>query len=348
MVFFKTASVAGILAIFDAASVAAQNMSYGANNFYRSDNVTLWPITFPTLYQTTIAANLFTPDALDYNASHPAIIVGHPMGAVKEQAANLYATKLAEQGFVTVSLDLPFWGLSEGSPDNSASPEMYAEAFSAAVDFLGMQDYIDRSAIGGVGICGSGSFMISAAKLDPRISAVATSTMYDMGQLARTGLNHTQTITQRQQIIAEAARRRWAVLEGAETAYTDGTPVHLTANSSAVDREFYDFYRTSRGEYTPPGRFPNTTTMRTVVSHTKFDNFYPFHDLDTISPRPLLFVHGDRAHSREFSQDAYARAAEPKELLWIPNASHTDLYDRVELIPFARLTQFFRTHLGGK
>ncbi|KAI7282274.1 alpha/beta-hydrolase [Hortaea werneckii] len=347
MVLPQSISTASILAILNAAFASAQNLSYGANNFYRSDNVTLWPITFPTLYQTTVAANLFTLDALNYNASHPAIIVGHPMGAVKEQAANLYATKMAEQGFVTVSLDLPFWGISEGSPDNSVAPEMYAEAFSAAVDFLGMQDYINRSAIGGIGICGSGGFIISAAKLDPRISAVATSSMYDMGELARTGLNHSQSITQRQQNIADAAHRRWTEREGAETAYTGGAPVALTANSSAVEREYYDFYRTSRGEYTAPGRLPNTTTMPTAVSNTKFDNFYPFNDIDIISPRPILFVHGDRAFSRGFTQHAYERAAEPKELLWIPNAGHTDLYDRVELIPFARLTRFFRTHLGG-
>ncbi|KAI7091642.1 alpha/beta-hydrolase [Hortaea werneckii] len=347
MLLLQSISTAIILAILNAALVSAQNLSYGADNFYRSDNVTLWPITFSTLYQSDVAANLFAPNALDYNASHPAIVVGHPMGAVKEQAANLYAAKMAEQGFVTVSLDLPFWGMSEGSPDNSVLPDMYAEAFSAAVDFLGMQAYINRSAIGGIGICGSGGFLISAAKLDPRISAVATSSMYDMGELTRTGLNHSQSFTQRQQNIAEAARRRWTELEGAPTAYTGGAPLALTANSNAVEREFYDFYRTSRGKYTAPGRLPNTTTMPTAVSNTKFNNFYPFNDIDTISPRPILFVHGDRAFSRGFTQDAYERAAEPKELLWISNAGHTDLYDRVELIPFARLTQFFRTHLGG-
>lgn len=114
----------------------AQNLSYGADNFYRSDNVTLWPITFPTIYHTSVAGNLFLPDFLDHSANNSAIVVSHPMGAVKEQSANLYATKMAEQGFVTVSIDIPFYGGSEGQPINSVLPDLYSEAVSAAVDYL--------------------------------------------------------------------------------------------------------------------------------------------------------------------------------------------------------------------
>jgi hypothetical protein len=189
-------------------SAAAQNMSYGANNFYRSDNVTIWPISFPTIYYTTIAANLFLPDTLDRSTNHSAIIVSHPMGAVKEQSANLYATKMAEQGFVAVSIDLPSHRGSQGLPLNNVNPDMYAEAISAAVDYLGLQSYVDRRRIGAIGICGSGSFVISAAKIDTRIPAVATLSMYDMGAVNRDGLEHSQNLQQRKQLIARAAEQR--------------------------------------------------------------------------------------------------------------------------------------------
>ncbi|KAF3018815.1 hypothetical protein E8E14_004228 [Neopestalotiopsis sp. 37M] len=320
-------------------------MSHGANNFYRSENVTIQPITFASQYHTTVAGNLFTLRDLDYDSSSPAIVVGHPMGAVKEQSANLYATKLAEQGFVTVSLDLPFWGASEGEPRNAVSPDLYAEAFSAAVDYLSTQDFIDPQRVGAVGICGSGGFVISASKIDSRIKAIATSSMYDMGTLAREGLQSSQSVQQRQQVVAEAAQQRLREAQGGATTYTSGTLNVLTANATAVEREFFDYYRTVRGEVTPPGSLSNLTTHPTLSSNVKFMNFYPFNDIETISPRPMLFISGDQAHSRQFSEDAYTRAAEPKELVWVPGAGHVDLYDRVDLIPFARLIRFFQENI---
>lgn len=343
----RLAAVNSIL--LNATLAAAQNMSFGADNFYHSDNVTLWPITFKTLYQTEVAGNLFIPDSIDRNANstHSALVIGHPMGAIKEQSANLYATKMAEQGFITVSLDLPFWGGSEGKPRNGVSPDLYAEAYSGAVDFLGTLEFINRSRIGAISICGSGGFVISAAKLDPRISAIATASMYDMGTVNRQGLRNAQSVDARKEIIATAAYQRWAELEGAPTEWAIGTPLQITNSSSAVDREFFDFYRTSRGLFTPAGAMPNTTTHRTLTSNTKFMNFYPFNDIETISPRPMLFITGDQAHSREFSENAYRLAAEPKELFWIPGAGHVDLYDRIDLIPFSKLVHFFRTNLVG-
>ena len=329
-------------------STTAQNLSFGADNFYRSNTVTLQPITFPNQYHMTVAGNLFIPKNLTSTPA-PAIVVGHPMGAVKEQSANLYATKLAEQGFITVSLDLTFWGGSSGSPRNTVSPDLYAEAFSAAVDYLGTHPLVNRTRIGAIGICGSGGFVISAAKIDPRIKAIATASMYDMGAVNRNGLNHSQTLPERQAIIADAAHHRWIELHNTTTLteYTSGTPNQLTSNTSAVGREFYDFYRTSRGEFTPAGSTPELTTHPTLTSNVKFMNFYPFNDIESIAPRPVLFISGDQAHSREFSEDAYNRAGEPKELLWVPGAGHVDLYDRVELIPFERLTGFFGRNLGG-
>ncbi|KAJ5608628.1 hypothetical protein N7537_005247 [Penicillium hordei] len=336
----------GMMTIADTMTAMAQNMSFGADNFYRSDNVTVQAITFQDQYRTTIAGNLFIRSNFNRSIDMPAIIVGHPMGAVKEQSANLYATKLAEHGFVTVSLDLPFWGASEGNPHNTVSPELYAEAYSAAVDYLGTQKIVDRERIGILGICGSGSFVISAAKVDSRLKAIATTSMYNHGILTRNGLRGSQSIEQRKELVAAASQQRWTEVDGGKALYTAGAPDEITAQSTSIDREFYDFYRTSRGEFTPKGWSPKLTTHPTLSSNTKFMNFYPFNDIETISPRPMLFISGDQAHSREFSEDAYAHAAEPKELFWVAGAGHVDLYDRMDLIPFEKLTQFFQTNLA--
>ncbi|UUA72434.1 alpha/beta hydrolase [Cellvibrio sp. QJXJ] len=321
------------------------DMSHGANNFYKSDKVTEQKVTFKNQYQMTVAGNLYLPKNTNQNTKSPAIIVGHPMGAVKEQSSNLYAQKLAEQGFVTLSLDLSFWGESEGQPRNAVSPDIYSEDFSAAVDFLGTRAFVDRNRIGVIGICGSGSFVISAAKIDPRMKAIATVSMYDMGSANRNALNHSQTLAQRKQIIAAAAEQRYVEFTGGAMQYTSGTVLELTADTHPIQREFYDFYRTPRGEFTPAGASAQTTTRPTLTSNIKFMNFYPFNDIDTISPRPMLFITGAEAHSREFSEAAYGLAGQPKELVKIPGAGHVDLYDRVELIPFEKLTRFFRENL---
>jgi fermentation-respiration switch protein FrsA (DUF1100 family) len=341
------AAALGMMSAVNVPFAKAQDMSNGANNFYTSDKVTLERAIFKSQYQMNIAGNLYTPKNLDRNARNPAIVVGHPMGAVKEQSANLYATKMAEQGFVAMSIDLPFWGDSEGEARQMVSPDVYAEAFSAAVDFLGTRPFVDRNRIGAIGICGSGSFVISAAKIDPRMRAIATVSMYDMGAANRNTLNHSLTLDQRKQIIAAAAEQRYVEFMGGETRYTSGTVHKLTAETGPIQREFYDFYRTPRGEYTPKGGSPLTTTHPTLTSNVKFMNFYPFNDIETISPRPMLFITGDQAHSREFSEDAYRRAAEPKELVWVPGAGHVDLYDRIDLIPFDKLRSFFSQHLAA-
>jgi fermentation-respiration switch protein FrsA (DUF1100 family) len=225
------------------------------------------------------------------------------------------------------------------------APDIYAEAFSAAVDFLGTRTFINRERIGAIGICGSGGFVISAAKIDPRIKAIATASMYDMGGANRSGLRHSQSVEQRKQAIALAAEQRYVEFTGGKVEYTGGTVHELTPDTNPVQREFFDFYRTPRGEVTPQGSSPALTTHPTLTSNMKFMNFYPFNDIETISPRPLLFITGSEAHSREFSEEAYQLAAEPKELLVVPGAGHVDLYDRVNLIPFGKLTDFFNGHL---
>lgn len=321
------------------------DMSNGADNFYKSEKVTMQKVTFKNQYRMNTVGNLFVPKDLKPGSKSAAIIVGHPMGAVKEQSSNLYAQKLAEQGFVTLAIDLSFWGESEGQPRNAVAPDIYAEDFSAAVDYLGTQTFVDRNRIGVLGICGSGGIVISAAKIDPRMKAVATVSMYDMGAANRNGLKHSVTVEQRKQAIAAAAEQRYVEFTGGETQYTSGTVHELTDTSNPVEREFYDFYRTPRGEFTPKGQSPLLTTHPTLTSNAKFMNFYPFNDIETISPRPMLFIAGENAHSREFSEEAYRLAGQPKELVIIPGAGHVDLYDRIDLIPFAKLTSFFRTHL---
>ncbi|WNG82419.1 alpha/beta hydrolase [Mycobacterium sp. ITM-2016-00316] len=323
-----------------ATSLATGDTSNGADNFYTSDQVTVQKVTFKNQYQMGVTGNLFVPNDMDRNAKNPAMVVGHPMGAVKEQSANLYATKLAERGFVTLSLDLSYWGESEGQPRNLVAPDVYTEDFSAAVDYLRTQSFVDSERIGALGVCGSGSFVISAAKIDPRIKAVATVSMYDMGGVNRNGLRGAMTPEMRQQALALAAQQRDVEFAGGKTEYIGGTPFELTDQSTPIDREFYDFYRTARGNS------PATSTQPTLSSNVRFMNFYPFEDIETISPRPMLFITGDQAHSREFSDQAYQLAVEPKQLVTIPGAGHVDLYDRVDLIPFDTLATFFQNSLN--
>lgn len=351
-IYYKTALASLFALFFSTTTTLGASMKYepdlsnGADNFYKSDKLNLEKVKFKNLYNMNIVGNLYSPKNLEKNKKLSAIIVGHPMGAVKEEAANLYAQKMAERGFITLAIDLPFWGESDGEPRNSVLPDVYADAFSSAVDYLGTRPSVDRNKIGVIGICGSGSFAISAAKIDPRLKAIATVSMYDMGQANRNALNKSLSLEQRKQIIAEAADLRWKEFgQEGERAVSGGTVNELNENSNPVEREFFDYYRTSRGQFTPKGQKTERTTKPTIASNVKFMNFYPFEDMEMISPRPLLFITGDQAHSKEFSEDAYKKASEPKELYYVKGAGHVDLYDRVNLIPFDKLDRFFKENL---
>jgi fermentation-respiration switch protein FrsA (DUF1100 family) len=351
MTRIKRTIVAAFIAAFMAGSFLnpsfskAQTMPADANNFYKSDKVTVQKVTFKTQYGMNVVGNLFLPAGTPQDAKLRAIIVGHPMGAVKEQSANLYATKLAEQGFATLAIDLPFWGESEGQARNAVAPEMYAEAFSAAVDYLRTQAVIDRDKIGVLGICGSGGFVVSAAKLDPRMKSVATVSMYDMGAVTRDGYGKSRTVEQRKEMLAKAAQLRDEEFTTGKQVFMNYLPFELPKDADAVTAMYHNFYRTPRGLSVPEGRTPELTQNRTMAGEMKFMNFYPFNDIEMISPRPMLFIAGDRAHSKEFSEDAYQRAGEPKELFWVKGANHVDLYDRVNLIPFDKLASFFNDSL---
>ncbi|WP_241610599.1 alpha/beta hydrolase [Rosenbergiella epipactidis] len=332
------------LLISSFATVAA-DLAHGADNFYKSDKVIAKKVTFLNQYKMKITGNLYIPKGVQPNVKSPAIVVGPPMGAVKEQSASFYAQKMAEQGFVTLAIDLSFFGESEGSPRNAVLPDMFTESFNAAVDYLGTRPFVDRNGIGVIGICGSGSFAISAAKIDPRLKAIATVSMYNMGAVTRHGLHNGISLEQRKAMIAAAAEQRYVEFTGGKTKWVDYLPVKLPADADPIRREFYDFYRTTRGQVVPAGMTVEQSQNRPISSEVKFNNFYPFADIESISPRPMLFITGSEAHSREFSEDAYKRAGQPKELVIIPGAGHVDLYDRTQFIPFTKLTEFFKKNL---
>lgn len=351
--FIKTAganaAALGLLSVSGSSAFASPSvpaLPEGADNFYRSGAVNLQKVSFHNQYGMQVVGNLFLPKAATAS-SLPALVVGHPMGAVKEQSANLYATRMAEQGFATLSIDLPFWGESEGKARNAVAPDLYAEAFSAAVDFLAAHERVAAGRIGGIGICGSGGFIISAAKIDPRLRAIATVSMYDMGAVTRDGYGKSQTLGQRKAKLAQAAALRNQEYRSGQPVFQNYLPAALPKDADPVTAMYHSFYRTPRGMAIPAGYTLEQTQNRTLASEVKFMNFYPFNDIETISPRPLLFIAGDLAHSKAFSEDAYERAAEPKELHWVPGANHVDLYDRTNLIPWTRLTAFFSQHLAA-
>lgn len=307
--------------------------------FAVSDKVEIQRISFYNRLGINLIGDMYIAKGLDMSKQHAAIIVGHPFGGSKEQSSGLYAQTLAERGFVTLAFDLSRYGESGGQPHNAASPEGFVEDFSAAVDFIGTRSFVDRNRIGIIGICGSGCFSVSAASVDPRIKALATISMYDMGRANRQGLNDVITMEGRKAILEEIAQQRWREFEGAPTQYNKGTPEFIDENSDLVSREFFEYYRMPRGQH------PRVTTYTSVNSTPAFMLYYPFELIEMISPRPLLFIAGETAHSRHFSEDAYKRAAEPKELYIVKGAGHVDLYDQMEYIPFDKLTEFFTKNL---
>lgn len=308
--------------------------------FPKSDHATIERVSFYNRLGVNLVADMYIPKGMDRNNKHAAIIVGHPFGGSKEQSSGLYAQTLAERGFVTLAFDLSRYGESGGQPHGFASPEGFAEDFSAAVDFIGTRGFVDRNRIGVIGICGSGCFSIAAASVDPRIRALATVSMYDMGRNSRQGLNDVMTLEERKAILEEVAAQRWREAEGEPVKFNQGTPESIDDDSDPIAREFFDYYRTPRGQH------PRVTTNTSVNSTQAFMLFFPFEMIATISPRPLLFIAGEKAHSRYFSEDAYRRAVEPKELYLVKGAGRVDLYDRTELIPFDKLTAFFTQNLN--
>jgi fermentation-respiration switch protein FrsA (DUF1100 family) len=340
----KLASVgiAALAMISVAAPAFAQGTFAWDKTFPKSEGVDHRKVSFQNRLGITLVADLYVPKQIDRSRRHAALVVGGPYGAVKEQAAGLYAQTLAERGFITIAHDPSYVGESGGQPHGTASSDALVEDFSAAVDFLGTLPFVDRERIGVIGVCGSGGFGLAAAEIDPRIKAVATVSMYDIGQAKRQGLAAELDESALRKTLADVAVQRWAEVDGAERTFVIGTPQALTAASTAIDREFYDYYRTPRGQH------PRATTAFSRTSDAQMTLFWSFARLNWISPRPVLFITGDQAHSRIFSEQAYTRASEPKELVVVPGAGHVDLYDRMHLIPWDTLTSFFTRALPAK
>jgi len=307
--------------------------------FPKSDKVDHQKVTFKNRYGIVLVADLYQPK--NANGKLAALVVGGPFGAVKEQSSGLYAQTMAERGFVTLAFDPSYTGESGGEPRNVASPDINTEDFSAAVDFLGLQPSVDRERIGIIGICGWGGMALNAAAVDKRIKAVVASTMYDMTRIMSKGYNDSVTREQRTQMLEQLSQQRWQDAENGKPAY--GSLMNeLKGGEAQFLVDYHDYYRTPRGFHP---RAVNSNGSWTLTTPLSFMNMPILTYIKEISPRAILFVHGEKAHSRYFSETAYAAAAEPKELMIIPGAVHTDLYDKVDVIPFDKLTSFFQANL---
>lgn len=299
-------------------------------------------VTFHNRFLIDIAGDLYLPAGYDPAKKYAAIIVGHPFGGVKEQTSGLHARLLAEMGYVTLAFDASYYGESGGYPRRMESPEVRVEDFSAAVDFLSNHQAVDADKIGVIGICGGGCYSVSATQIDHRIKALATISMYDMGRARRQGVGDTQTYEQRMAILDEIGRQRTAEYGGATRRDIRALPEKVDENTPKFAIDFLDYYDNPQR-----GQHPNSTGYYSYTSLAPMMNFFPFAQIETISPRPVLFIVGENAVSKYFSEDAYEKAAEPKELFVVPEATHVDLYDQPKYlkITIPKLDAFFKQYL---
>ncbi len=310
--------------------------------FPKSEKVDHQKVTFKNRYGITLAGDLYLPKNRA-GQRLAALAVSGPFGAVKEQSSGLYAQTMTERGYITLAFDPSYTGESGGEPRNVPSPDINTEDFSAAVDFLGLHPSVDRNRIGIIGICGFGGMGLNAAAVDKRIKAVVTTSMYDMSRVMAKGYYDTRTREQRAQMLEQMSQQRWVDAEkGSPVAGPRILPETLEGITDPVIRMYFDYYRTPRGFHK---RSPNSSGAWTATGPISFMNFPLLTYIDEISPRPILLITGENAHSRYFSEDAYKAAAQPKELMIITNANHVDLYDRVDKIPFDKITEFFGKNL---
>ena len=309
--------------------------------FPQSDKVEHTKITFHNRYGITLAADLYKPK--NTRGSLAAIAVSGPYGAVKEQVSGRYAQTLAERGFLTIAFDPSYYGESGGTPRYLTSPEISTEDFSAAVDYLTTRAAVDPERIGILGICGWGGFALNAAANDPRIKATVTSTMYDMSRVKANGYfdadDHADARYELRRQLNDLRTKEY----GTGKNERDGGVVDpLPEDAPQFVREYHDYYKTERGYHR---RSPNSNEGITKTSVLSFVNMPLLTYIGEIRSAVLL-IHGEKAHSRYFSEDAYKRlTGNNKELLIIPGANHVDLYDNLDVIPFDRIDDFFRKYL---
>lgn len=336
---FKKSLMAILGFVFATTIAYAEDTMTWDKTFKLSDKVNHEKVSYPNRYGITIAADMYTPKDMDASKKYPALVVGTPYGGVKEQGAGIYAQTMAERGFVAIAFDESFNGESGGEPRHISSPEIFSEDFSAGVDFLGTRPFVDRDRIGAIGICGSGGFALKAAQADQRIKAVATASMYDMTRVIRNGWEDSMTDEERTKMLEDLGQQRWKDFENGSPMLPEGFPVEATDSIpeglDPISSEFWEYYAMARGHH------PRSHGPFTATSNMAFANFPLMNYVDTISPRPILFIIGEKAHSRYFTEDAYELAKEPKELLIISGARHIDLYDRTDMIPFDKLDEFF-------
>ena len=313
--------------------------------FPKSDKVNHRKVTFVNRYGITLAADLYEPKS--YKGKLPAIAVSGPFGAVKEQSSGLYAQQMAERGFLTIAFDPSFTGESGGTPRFVASPDINTEDFCAAVDFLSTQKNVDRNRIGIIGICGWGGMAINAAAIDTRIKAAVSSTMYDMSRVIANGYfdydkTETQIENDRQKNRETLNRQRTTDYQKGTYARAGGVVDPLPADAPQFVKDYYDYYKTPRGYHK---RSVNSNDGWNTTSALSFMNMPLLCYVDEIKT-PVLLIHGDKAHSKYFSEYAYKHMkGSNKELMIIPGASHVDLYDNLNVIPFDKIETFFKNNL---
>ncbi|MDO4814233.1 MAG: alpha/beta hydrolase [Gemella sp.] len=313
-------------------------------------------VRFKNRYGIELVGDLYVPENIQGKLA--AIPVSGPFGAVKEQSSGFYANELARRGFVALAFDNSFTGESGGESRDLASPEIFTEDYSAAVDFLGTLEYVDREKIGALAICGLSGMAITAAINDVRIKAVATTSMYDMSRSISKGYNDFYTTEDKDRIRIYLAEQRWADVDSGSKAkgpheisfsedgqvvvsniLPDVIPDFLKDNEVLV--AFHNYYKTKRGFHE---RSVNSTSAWLSTTPQSFFNFSLMRDLENMKT-PLLLVAGEKAHSRYYSEDVAKEAGDNAELVIIPDSDHVDLYDQKEKIPFDKLENFFRSNL---
>ena len=309
--------------------------------FPKSDKVDHKKVTFHNRYGITLAADMYTPKGAE--GKLPAIAVSGPFGAVKEQSSGLYAQKMAELGFLTIAFDPSYTGESGGIPRYVASPDINTEDFCAAVDFLSVQENVDPERIGIIGICGWGGMAINAAAIDTRIKATAAMTMYDMTRVTANGYFDAEDSEQARFEKKKAMNaQRIEDYKSGSYALAGGVVDPLPEDAPQFVKDYYAYYKTPRGYHS---RSLNSNGGWNVTSSLSFLNM-PILQYSSEIRSAVLLVHGEKAHSRYFSETAYSKlTGDNKELLIIPGANHTDLYDQMGIIPFEKLNAFFTEYL---
>lgn len=310
--------------------------------FKKDENVNIKKVTFKNRYGIELVGDLYTPKDIKKDKKYPAIAISGPFGAVKEQASGLYAQALTKRGFVTLAFDPSYTGESSGEPRSVASADINTEDFSAAVDYLSNLNFVDANKIGILGICGFGGFALNAAAMDTRIKAVVASTMYDMTRVSAKGYFDSLDSDGRYKLKESLNKQRTLDFKNGTFAKAQGLPDKLKGDEPQFVKDYFGYYKTPRGFHK---RSINSNGNWNLTSTLSLINMPILAYSDEIKSAALL-VHGEKAHSRYFSEDAFKKLkGDNKELFIVEGANHVDLYDNMEKIPFDKIESFFKTYL---